>query len=402
MKPVIAVLNIGGRSIGDQSRISFEEAARRWHADFVEIANPLDHGSHAFWQKMLVHRAFQPNVRVLQLDADMLIREDAPSPFPLVPRQCLGVVRCSPSPAPLVGARQRAIDFWSNRTGLGTIDVFTDYVNSGFMLYQPAVHATLFDTIYRHGESVQYSHRFMPEQTILSLLIRQNRIPVCWLPVAYHTCGVERNPAAGVGGRMRTFIYHFCGRGKWALGQTEWRESGPESTSLHPILARLPSRRLLGVQVGATRGQLAAQLLAHRPRLRLLVVGRWQSRRSFAAHDRKAQESQLKRNRDYEAAFRETEFAASRRRLISAAPIAAARAVGDKSLDFVFVGNTRNGSTVGRYVNTWQSKVKPGGFICGWGSRVVGNRLRGAVDTMARDCAHLVEQDANCWFVKIS
>ena len=86
MKRVIAVLDLPPRRSLPNVRASYKAAAKRWGAQVLWITNPL-HSCHPFWQKMFVCEHVQSlfgSSHVLQLDNDMVIRSDCPSPFDLV------------------------------------------------------------------------------------------------------------------------------------------------------------------------------------------------------------------------------------------------------------------------------------------------------------------------------
>lgn len=85
MKRVIAILDLPPRRAVPTVRESVEAAAERWNAELHWIRRPLQ-PCHPFWQKMFVcgdvAKRFGPS-HVLQIDNDMVIRSDCPSPFEL-------------------------------------------------------------------------------------------------------------------------------------------------------------------------------------------------------------------------------------------------------------------------------------------------------------------------------
>ncbi len=85
MKRVIAILDLPPRRALPTVRESVEAAAERWNVELHWIRRPLQ-PCHPFWQKMFVcgdvAKRFGPS-HVLQIDNDMVIRSDCPSPFEL-------------------------------------------------------------------------------------------------------------------------------------------------------------------------------------------------------------------------------------------------------------------------------------------------------------------------------
>ncbi len=85
MKRVAAILDLPPRRSIASVRESVEAAALRWNAEVHWMRRSLQ-PCHPFWQKMFVcgdvAKRFG-SAHVLQLDNDMLIRSDCPSPFDL-------------------------------------------------------------------------------------------------------------------------------------------------------------------------------------------------------------------------------------------------------------------------------------------------------------------------------
>jgi hypothetical protein len=82
MKRVIAVLDLPPRRSLANVCASFHAAATRWNAEVIWISTPL-HSCHPFRQKMFVCDHVQSlfgSCHVLQLDNDIVIRSDCPSP----------------------------------------------------------------------------------------------------------------------------------------------------------------------------------------------------------------------------------------------------------------------------------------------------------------------------------
>jgi hypothetical protein len=231
----LATLNVGGKSMHPESRKSFVAAAKRWGCEFVELRNQLA-PVHIYWQKAFVPVRLCDYERVLQLDADMLIREDAPNPFDLVPVESVGVVSAHQFPpnAEDIGYRDgvaiskhrdKCVKAWAEWTGLRPCPD-THHLNGGFFLYGPQLHAALFARLRDCGHRRGWNPRRLPEQVCLSLLLWNEAAPATWLPPEWNTVAAAQGirPDHNTG-QMNGLIYHFTGkhlRGR-RISRTRWR-----------------------------------------------------------------------------------------------------------------------------------------------------------------------------------
>jgi hypothetical protein len=211
-------------------RESFQHAANRWGVRFVEITEPLAN-IHHFWQKAIIplSRYADPFERVLQLDCDMLVRSDCPSPFDLVPPENVAVVSHVQPGRPAHPRFERMKVIWAKHQGLVPYGNPREHLNLGLFLYSPPRHADLLALWAKVGADCNYS-RFVsvPEQFALSCLLQMpGAPPVTWLPWQFNTIrAMQRKRRAGPG-LMQTYIYHFNGphgRDLPALvSRCEWR-----------------------------------------------------------------------------------------------------------------------------------------------------------------------------------
>jgi len=222
VRKALATLNVGGKSLHPKSRASFEAAARRWGCQFVELRRPLA-PCHIFWQKAFVPVRLCDFDRVLQLDADMLIRSDAPNPFDIVPAETIGVVSACQFPpneadigylegVAISKHRDKCVGEWAGWTGLKPCPD-THHLNGGFFLYGPQKHAGVFARLRRCGQGKGWYPKRLPEQACLSLLLHNGIGRATWLPQTWNTvaaCQALR-PEHDTG-EMKSFIYHFTGR----------------------------------------------------------------------------------------------------------------------------------------------------------------------------------------------
>ncbi|MCF6290139.1 MAG: hypothetical protein L3J03_03990 [Desulfobacterales bacterium] len=100
----LAVVTINhGAFLCDNARQSFKAAAKRWGAAYVELTRedgpagvtPLEH-------KLLLFEQVDAD-RIFYIDADAIIRNDAPSPFDICPSDKLGVSSRHPGKVVLQG-----------------------------------------------------------------------------------------------------------------------------------------------------------------------------------------------------------------------------------------------------------------------------------------------------------
>ena len=241
MKLAIATLNVGGKSLHPKSRDSFLDACRRWGCEFVEFTDPLA-PIHHFWQKAFAPLSLGRFDRVLQLDADMLIRWNAPSPFELVPPDHIGVVssrQFTPperdyGTAPLTAGdkagiwisnhRDGCIRHWAQRMRMRPChDEF--HLNGGFFLYSPGRHAGLFEKLRSVGEAASWSKWRLPEQAALSVLLANGEAQATWLPPEWNVVAARQaiRPEHSTGA-MNGWIYHFTGhrQRKRRIEKTSW------------------------------------------------------------------------------------------------------------------------------------------------------------------------------------
>jgi hypothetical protein len=378
MKLALATLNVGGKSLHQKSRASFLEACQRWGCEFIEFTDPLA-PCHHFWQKTFAPLRLSQYDRVLQLDADMLIRWNAPSPFDLVPDTHIGVVSSRQFTPPdsdyatrplsagekagvwISKHRTRCIGRWAERMGM---DPCHDewHLNGGFFLYSPGRHAELFSQLRDVGEKAGWTRWRLPEQAALSVLLANTDTPATWLGHEWNTVAAcQRIRPEHSTGYMQGWIYHFTGRqhrGK-RISRTRW-----EASPCDEIAARLPADGSWA-EIGVADGYNALGVLWQRPESRAVLVDQWavasdQYRKSgdLAAKLTAGQWDLVK--------SRATELTAGyNREIVQSDSESAAAGVQDSSLDLVYIDAEHTYEAVRADVQAWLPKVKPGGWIGG-------------------------------------
>lgn len=418
MKKALAVLNVGERSIHKASRASFLSACDRWGCEFVEFTQPL-HNCHHFWQKAFAIERLTAYDRVLQLDADMLIRWDAPSPFDLVPDDHIGVVSArqfTPPPQDfavtpptasehrgLVISRHRdgCVRTWAARMGMEPCHD-ERHLNGGFFLYSPRIHAALFGQLRSVGEASGWNKWRLPEQAALSILLHNLDVPQTWLPKEWNIVAAAQRHTRPEHhtGFMNGYIYHFTGkvdRGK-RIANTMWQKAPCDE-----IAERLFDGAAWA-EVGVADGYNSLAVLSRAPSTRATLVDSWGevSERYMESGDLAARLTAEQWKRVKSRA--ESLTAKYHPRIIHASSEAAAAAVDDASLDLVYIDAEHTYDAVKADIGLWLPKVRAGGWIGGHDYDHPMERIRGkwgvraAVDELFGDSV----QTGVChtWFVQ--
>lgn len=375
MKTAIAVLNIGGKSLRPRSRNSMTAAADRWGAEFVEIREPIQEGVHHYWQKAFVCKHLEDKYdRVLQLDADMLVRFDTPCVFDIVPEESFGVVSARQvnveSPSSLrerqlnniAMHRDVCIRHWARVIGLDPCPD-SHHLNGGFFCYSPKHHSSTWEHLRSVGESVKYDSSFLPEQSSLSVILWNSNQPQTWLPQEWNLVGARNRrlrPEYALS-RMNAYIYHFTGSAnrRARIANTCWWK-----LECDEIAERLPDGGVL-VEVGVNRGVNACCVGHRRPNAKLILVDGWgDAERSYRPeNDHNAGKTSKQWKEAYASAVRLT--AKFNTDIIRALSVDAARQVEDGSCDVVYIDADHTEEQVAADIEAWLPKVKKGGWLGG-------------------------------------
>ncbi len=131
----------------------------------------------------------------------------------------------------------------------------------------------------------------------------------------------------------------------------------------------LDSYYLKGAEIGVYDGVLSNYLLRNNPKLHLTMVDAWAviEMDSFAGKsgDELAKINPTSWVTICGLAYRRTNFAAHRRRIIREDSVIAASEVEDESLDFVFIDADHSYEGCSADLKAWVPKVKESGFVSG-------------------------------------
>jgi hypothetical protein len=418
MKKAIAVLNVGGKSVARKSYNSFKSASVRWGCDLVIIKESLA-SVHCFWQKTMVCGHLSGYDRVLQLDGDTVVRHDAPSPFDLVPEDHIGVVaakqmaydpslgfhqktRDAREAVKLASYRENAVWRWARLTGKRGISD-DKHVNTGFMLYTPAVHKPLFDEVLEMGRSQRWLSRWLPEQASFSIVLGEGNYPVTWLPEAWNLVV----PPAGRSGHLESrncsmngWIYHIIGRDRrqQRIAAIRWWRNAADA-----IASRLEDGQTF-CEVGVFRGINASNVHFLRPNSPMILVDGWgESEATYTAdNDILGGRPQEWHDRNYASAMRNTETVKDRT-VLRGLSLEQAAKVADGSVDLVYLDADHTYKQVKADIEAWLPKVRPGGWISGHDYHTIGpaDDKWGVAKAVSEVLGEPETDDGETWFWRV-
>jgi hypothetical protein len=128
-----------------------------------------------------------------------------------------------------------------------------------------------------------------------------------------------------------------------------------------------PYDKPVGAEIGVFAGELSQKLLV-RQDLTLYLVDSWSAEHSDAykaSGDYHAALSKDKQERFYDMARHMVRFAGERAKIVRSDSVAAAKAIPDASLDFVFIDADHTYEGCKADIEAWLPKIKKGGFISG-------------------------------------
>jgi hypothetical protein len=284
LNKVIAVLDLPPRGAAKNVRESYAAAAERWDAKLHWIRRDLQ-PVHPFWQKMFVcrhvHQRFGSS-QVLQLDNDMVIRSDCPSPFELVTPKQFGIVaerQCALNRIDDGGWQQRAHQIWADRCRLRPAPTWL-HPNGGLYLYGTEMYGPMFDRIIRYllptwGASDQATD----ECLVINQLWNDHPGYIKFLPGDFNVSMLQ-NPDWAANPVMQSFVHHFIGKSKPNLEACRWRRTDPpelpfpNNAKSDELVKQWNDHPPTEYDIGPIfTPQLAANLLAVYPNL--IVTGEW-------------------------------------------------------------------------------------------------------------------------------
>jgi hypothetical protein len=231
MKRVIAVLDLPPRRSLPNVRASIHAAATRWNAEVVWITKPL-HPCHPFWQKMFVCEhvhSIHGTSHVLQLDNDMLIRSDCPSPFAMIEPTDFAIVSGRQSSQRRVDRaswNQMAHEEWARRCDVIAAPAWT-HPNGGLYLYGTETFGSMYSEIISNLLPTGGRHDLgCDECLVVNQLWTYHRGAIRFLPPAFNI-NLHQNDNWSSNPVMQNYIYHFVGQTKKHLERCRWQRTDP-------------------------------------------------------------------------------------------------------------------------------------------------------------------------------
>lgn len=237
----VVTLNIFGDVIHPQSRRSFQHAAQRWGAQYLEITAPIaqDHGYSGLedyrgaWAEKLFLDMHLPDGRYIYVDGDTIINVHAEDPFELVPAGTWAWTRNNiPTHAETAEHVRSVLPEWLRllaRSGFdcSSLDIDSQYCNTGVLIFDLPSHRCVWE---RAREIIRATpHREQLEEWVISdqaplcAAAHLTGIPVRHLPPSYHMFWGHQTERWMP--QMRAAIYHFCGDDQRheRIARTRWR-----------------------------------------------------------------------------------------------------------------------------------------------------------------------------------
>ncbi len=251
MKRAVVTINLGD-FLCENSRSSFQAAAKRWDAEYVEFKEKdMVAGLHIFFHKFLVFHVSGAD-RVLYIDSDAIIRGDAPSPFDLCPPEKMGVVFNQKMPR--LGSKDREtsadLEGWSlieERLGK-KLKMTGPYFNAGFMIltrkhHEKVLHRT-HEIIKKYN--IKMSHT---DQTFFNFAARETGAVLHFMDYAWNDMHPHSHSHWDY---MESYVYHFAASGdrKMVMPFLEWRYPPGPGRFVQPKRVYFSGRDLSALEQG--------------------------------------------------------------------------------------------------------------------------------------------------------
>ena len=209
----IVTVNING-VLCDNARSSFHCAADRWGVDFVEVrTSQWPVGYHPSFNKLSLSKRLIGYDRVLYLDADVLIRSDAPNIF----SETCGSFCCvkdihtelefgSPEFKSLISSYMvMPLEYIKNNVD-STLDersYFWGFFNSGVFLYNSRKLQDIVPETFEVNNP--YHHSAHVEQALFNYWVQKSGIDIKYLDRTWNWINPDETSP------MKGYIYHFTG-----------------------------------------------------------------------------------------------------------------------------------------------------------------------------------------------
>jgi hypothetical protein len=156
---------------------------------------------------------------VAVLDADILIRDDCPSLFDVVPPGHFGAVSRIQPGMPARKAPDKELLYYAKVLGL-ECPPKECHINSGVTVYSPAYHREPLRDVVAGAVRGKWK---IGDQAVLSVVMFNSEMPTFWMPYTYNALRAWKRPR-----QMCEYIYHFTKFKpvKPHIKATRWRTNG--------------------------------------------------------------------------------------------------------------------------------------------------------------------------------
>jgi hypothetical protein len=222
--------------LSDNARRSFQAAAARWDADYVELTEEHKPAEmHPIMMKLMLFELV-PAERIFWIDgSDAIIRDDAPSPFAACPATHLGVVKDAqprkPDYYPLVAQQKREWSVFNNVLN-ESLPFEKDYFNAGVMVLTRSSHARMCERAY--ADKVRVSDRVeWIDQTALNFAAARDHTRILLMDETWNYMHPEQ---VGHWDYMEHCVYHFAGspERRTVIPKLDWRMSPADAPQREP------------------------------------------------------------------------------------------------------------------------------------------------------------------------
>jgi len=223
-KIAIVTIVIGEKyqEIAKLTHPTLKKYAEKIGAEFVVLE---DETNYPHWQKFRLFELLTKYRRIIYLDTDLIIREDCPNLFNIVPDDKLGIFEEGKF-SPRGGYLQKAMEIYNI-----PLEKWKDiYYNTGVMVIS-RYHAQLFN--YKLTEEIMKPRNFLGEQTFLNLRMQIEKIETFDIPYKFNRMTLM-DECTGES-RFASYIIHYAGcpnheimMQQIASDLAKWEKDSPE------------------------------------------------------------------------------------------------------------------------------------------------------------------------------
>lgn len=199
MKHAIVTIAIGEKyeKMGEITHPRIKKYAEKINADFIVINEPKISTTTPHWEKFQLLDLLQTYDRIIYIDTDVIIRNNCPNLFEIVPEAKMGMF----NECPFTERRDVAIEGVANAYQIKDFKWDGCYYNSGVMVMSKC-HRMLF-----RKPKVEVSNFF--EQSYLNVMIQKMKIPVFNLHYKFNRM-ICMDKFSGKD-RYESYIIHYAG-----------------------------------------------------------------------------------------------------------------------------------------------------------------------------------------------